>query len=270
MLVDTHCHLYFPPLIDEINLVIDEAREAGVEKMVVPGINEETSHLARELAESFEDVYFAVGLHPNELKSDISPDEQISFISKFHPHQKLVAIGEIGLDFRFRRNAKDLDSLKRAEMLQMRAFNEQVEIACELGLPIIIHNKDAGKEIISLLERHSKASGVFHCYDGAKRTLNFLKSSNFYVSFAGNITYKKNAHLLKALRNVPIERILIETDAPFMSPEPFHGLPCKPCYLRETFAFISETLAKFSETTKIIVSQNAYKLFGWRAHNPFE
>ncbi len=262
MLVDTHCHLYMSPLGENVEGAIARAKGNGVEKIIVPAINAETAHSARVLAERFEEVHFAVGIHPLEIEPDYTSDSAERCIRTFYPHPKLVGIGEIGLDFRHRRNASDKNSCSALEERQAEVFASQVRVACELNLPIIVHNVDAGREIIEVLESFPEARGVFHCFDGAKRTINFLRKREFYASFAGNITYKNARSVRLAIRKTPEERILVETDAPFITPEPMRGNFNEPAYLHLTLEKVAEALEKSAKEVKILTSRNAYYLFG--------
>jgi len=259
MLIDTHCHLFVPALRDGLDMVLARARDAGIEKIIVPALNPETANSAVELADAYEEVYFAVGYHPSEVDESTSLDEIAKIIESFKGHKKLVAIGEIGLDFRHRRYAKTLASA--IESAQIRVFSFQVDLAEELNLPIIIHNRDAGKEIISVLSAHPDSFGVFHAFDGSKKILEFLKSRNFFVSIAGNITYRGADALRACLKLIPEDRLLLETDAPFMAPEPFRGQTSEPCHLRLVLSKVAEVLAKSEESIIILTSGNSYRLF---------
>lgn len=269
MLIDTHCHLFMEPLLSELEEVLLRAKSAGIEKIIVPAINEESAEQARQISSRFSEVYFAVGIHPMEVSASDTPSRAEELIQKYAGEEKLVAIGEIGLDFRHRRSFISSVTAKSIEEAQIELFTRQVLIAEKLNLPVIIHNRDAGRQILEILEQHPRMKGVFHCYDGAKRTLKFCLQHNFYLSFTGNLTYPGSFWLANALRKVPLEKLLLETDSPFMAPVPFQKGTCEPAHLVQTLAFISELLEKSTESIKIITTANAYKLFGLGScHSP--
>jgi len=263
MLIDTHCHLFMPALKNRLDMVLARAREAGIERIIVPALNAETANSAQMLADAYEELYFAVGYHPTEVDESTSLDEIKKTIYAVKGHKKLVAIGEIGLDFRHRRYPESLANPSAMESAQIKAFSFQVELAEELNLPIIIHNRDAGKEILSVISAHPDSFGVFHAFDGSKKTLEFIKSRNFFVSVAGNITYRGASALRASLKLIPEDRLLLETDAPFMAPEPFRGQTSEPCHLRVTLKKVAEILAKSEESITILAGSNSYRLFGF-------
>lgn len=240
MLIDSHAHLNFPELLSDIDGVLARAKEAGVEKIINIGTSLADSRTAIELARKYDNLYATVGIHPD------SPSPSASDWSEFEKLAialKVVAIGECGLD-----NKTGLPN-------QKEIFEKQIEIARKLDLPLVIHVRDAWEEILKM--DLSKNRGVFHCYSGSA---NFLP--NFYYSFAGNITFK-NAHQLRdTAKLVPLEKLLVETDCPFLAPEPLRGSRNEPANVRITV----QTLAKvknvgFKELAKA-TAKNAEKLFG--------
>ncbi|OPX23852.1 MAG: hypothetical protein B1H03_00530 [Planctomycetales bacterium 4484_113] len=257
-LMDTHCHIYWEGLIERIDEVVAHARAAHVERMVVPGINAETSREAQKLAGRFNQVYFAAGLHPSEVKSR-DPIDPESFLTPFAGDPRFVAVGEIGLDFRHRRSGRIDSDLETA---QMEAFRLQVEWAAAYDIPVIIHNRDAGSEILSILQEIPHARGVFHCFDGSKRTLRFATERDFFVSYAGNLTYPRAQNLRATLRLAPMDKIVVETDAPWLTPQPRRGSTNEPAYLVETVAQMALALEKSPEIVRIKLLTNSLRLFG--------
>jgi len=256
-LVDTHCHLYWEGLIERIDEVMARAEETEVKYVVVPGIDAKTSHQAQDLAARYDAVYFAAGLHPQEVSVDgrFEPDE---FFAPYADDPKLVAVGEIGLDFGYRRTD---DNNPLAEAAQREALRQQVEWAIAHALPVIIHNRDAGRELIALLEELPQARGVFHCFDGNKRTLKFVKERDFFISFAGNLTYTTAQNLRTALPAIPMGNLVVETDAPWLTPEPFRGEINEPARIISTAQTIATQLAKSLEIVKITLLDNSLRLF---------
>lgn len=256
-LVDTHCHLYWEGLIERVEEVLARAREAQVQHIVVPGIDAPTSRLAQELAGRFKEVRFAAGLHPQEVEGDVQFESQ-EFFAPFIGDPKFVAVGEVGLDLGYRRTGSSDPALEAA---QAEAFHRQVQWAAEHGLPVIVHNRDAGREIIVVLRRIPQARGVFHCFDGSRRTLQFLAQRDFFVSYAGNLTYRTAQNLRATLPLVPPDRMVVESDSPWLAPGPFRGSVNEPAHLVETVAQIAAVLEKSSEIVRINLLANSLHLF---------
>ncbi len=228
-IIDTHCHLFFDNLFSDIDAVIERAIAQGVEAFVVPGIDVETSKLAIQLAETYPMVYAAIGIHPN---SDIEPTDRVfTQIQQLLPHPKVVAIGEIGLDYY--RNKFNSDK-------QKILLKHQLDIATEYQLPIILHNRNAMDDLFECVQQwqnrispsqNRKPKGVFHAFS---EDLNWAKQviqMGFFIGVGGVITYPK-AHLLRdVVQSIPIDYLLLETDAPFLPPQPFRGKSNEPAYL---------------------------------------
>jgi len=255
--VDTHCHLYWQGLIEQVEAVMARARAAQVEYVIVPGIDAKTSRLAQDLAARFSGAYFAAGLHPCEVEQGLRFDPE-KFFAPFMGNPKIVAVGEIGLDFAHRRETGADPAL---EETQAAVFRGQVEWAVAHSLPVIIHNRDAGQEIVSLLRQIPEARGVFHCFDGSKRTLRFLAERDFFVSYSGNLTYANAEGLRATAALAPLDKVVVETDAPWLAPEPFRGGLNEPAHLMETVARLAQTLEKSPEIARINLLRNSFRLF---------
>lgn len=231
MIIDTHAHLFYDEIVPELNKILDRARQSGITKIIVPAVDLQTSRKVISLCDKYEMIYGAVGFHPCEIK-DINPDE-IKLIEELTSHPKIIAIGEIGLDFYWDVSYKDK---------QYFFFKEQIELANAQNLPIIVHTRNSTPEAIEVIkkENNHKLKGQFHCFSGTENDLdNILKIENFYVSFCGNITFKKfdnNNVILKT----PIEKLLSETDTPYLSPEPYRGKKNEPSYLIHTLKKLAE------------------------------
>ncbi len=251
-LADTHCHLYWPGLAEQADEVVARALEAEVGIIVVPGINRETSLAAQALAQRFPEVYFAAGLHPTEIKSaeDFGAEE---FFKPFAGDSRMVAVGEIGLDAYHDRSAVER---------QLPILRAQLEYADDRGLPVILHHRDAGRPLLAELERFSQLRGVFHCYDGSKKLLNYARDHDFYISLAGNVTYETAHNLHSQLERIPESKLVVETDAPWTPPAPIRGKRgSEPADIVYTLDFIAGRLAKSANMLRITVTRNSRGLF---------
>jgi TatD DNase family protein len=258
--VDTHCHLTSPAFDDDRKLVIDRALENGIHTIVVPGMDLDSSRDAISLAQDYPCIYAAVGIHPhhaNEWKS--SYREEILSLSK---SPKVVAIGEIGLDY-----FRNFSPKKQ----QLEALQAQLEIATELNLPVIIHNREASSDIIEYLSLWSKKQkvgnrsslGVMHAFSADVTVAFQAIDAGFLVGIAGPITFKKAEGLKEVAIKIPFNSILIETDAPYLTPHPYRGKRNEPAYV----VFVAERLSMIKgqdlTTTARITSASAAGLFGW-------
>ncbi|MGB8001120.1 MAG: TatD family hydrolase [Anaerobacillus sp.] len=253
MLFDTHTHLNVEQFSEDQKEVIERAQAAGVTKMVVVGFDRETIEQAMILVEEYDFLYAAVGWHPVDA-IDMN-EEDLEWIEELAGHPKVVAIGEMGLDYHWDKSPHDI---------QKDVFRKQIQLAKKVNLPIIIHNREATRDVIDLLKEENAAEvgGIMHCFAGTVEEANECLDMNFYISLGGPVTFK-NAKLPKEVaKEVPIDRLLIETDCPFLAPHPNRGKRNEPSYVKlvaEQIADLKEMnyeeLAK--ETTK-----NAMKLFG--------
>lgn len=236
MLIDTHAHLNFGELLKDIDGVLERAKIAGVEKIICVGTNLEDSKTAVALAQKYENLYATVGIHPENTCVDWNEFEKLA------KSPKIVGIGECGLD-----NKVGLPK-------QKEVFLKQIKIAQKLDLPLVIHVRDAWEEIKNT--NFSKNRGVFHCYSGPVNI-----PENFYVSFAGNVTFKNAGNLRELAKLVPLDKLLIETDCPFLAPEPLRGSQNEPANVKITALTLAKlhnvSLEKISEIT----TKNAVKLF---------
>ncbi len=252
MLIDTHAHLYFEQFDQDRDEVIQNAFKAGVKKIINIGIDLETCRQSIRLAEQYPGLYAAVGIHPND--SNGLDDKTSAELKELTRHPKVVAIGEIGLDFY--RNRSPVET-------QKKAFRLQINLAKELGLPIVIHNRQAGREILDILKSEAidGLSGVFHCFSEDKNFAEEVLESGFFISFTGNLTFKKS-QLPEVARMIPLNQLLLETDCPFLSPEPKRGRRNEPAhmvYIAQKLADIKEI--ELSELEKMTTA-NAVRLFG--------
>ena len=254
--VDTHCHLGWRTFDADRDDVIRRAIEAGVTRMLTIGVDVPSSRRAIELAEQYESVYAAVGVHPNdaaEFNNDTAHE-----IRALAPHPKVVAIGEIGLDTYWK---------KAAPEAQARAFTAQLDLAIELGKPVIIHNRDATAEVMLTLERHATRStrhaGVLHSFFDTIAVAQRAFEMGFLIGLSGPITFKKSHALRELVRAAPIDRIVIETDAPFLAPEPRRGRRNEPARVRDIAELIAGERRSTIEDIAAQTTANAARLFGW-------
>lgn len=253
MLVDSHCHLDFNDFDDDFDDMIQRAKENGVTAMLDAGNNIDALDNQLKLAEKYPFVYTAVGVHPHNA-SEYPQIKAEDFIAKTN-HKKVVAIGECGLDYYYDYSPKED---------QFRVLNEQVIAAQETGLPLIIHNRDSDDDMIEILSKAYKQksfSGVIHCFSSSQKLADFALEIGFYLSASGMITFNKSGDIRDIFAKVPLERLLVETDAPYLSPVPMRGR-------RNESSFVVHTAEKLAQIKDIsfeklaqITSDNFYKLF---------
>jgi TatD DNase family protein len=214
-MVDTHCHLF---LVDrEPSLLVEAAREAGVDRMICVGVDPETSARSLEMADSIAGVFATAGMHPHDAQLfDAAAGARIEEL--LHD-PRVVAVGECGLDF-YRMHSPVED--------QVRALKVHIALSNESGKPLVVHVRDAWPEVLRVLDEGSADHVVIHCFSGDAAIARECAARGYWVSFAGNVTYPKNEHLRRAARAVDIDRILVETDSPFLAPQKFRGRDNEP------------------------------------------
>lgn len=250
-MVDSHTHLSScEPPDDEL---VAEALAAGVTRIVTIGTDAENSGVALAAAERFPEVYAAIGLHPNEATG--FSDGDFAALARLAEHPRCVAIGETGLDY-YREHAPHED--------QARAFKAQIEIARDVGKPVMIHTRDADKDTLAILRSHAKGVKVIlHCFSMAERIDDCLAHPEWYFSFAGNVTYPRNEALRTAMLKVPAGRLLCETDAPYLSPQPLRGKPNVPANVVHTAQAIALERRVSYHDFNLEVEAAAAAVFGW-------
>ncbi|WP_019006083.1 TatD family hydrolase [Cohnella laeviribosi] len=237
MLIDTHAHLDSPKFDNDRAEVIARAREAGVDIIVNIGFNRETIPTTMALAEQYPFIYAAVGWHPTDA-IDMRLEEDLAWIERLCAHPKVVAIGEIGLDYYWDTSPKEI---------QHTVFREQIRLAKRLKKPIVIHNRDAHEDVVRLLKEEgaSEVGGIMHCFSGSWEIAKQCLDMNFYISFGGPVTFKNARVPKEVLAKVPDDRILIETDAPYLTPHPYRGKRNESAYVR----FVAEAGAEIKGKT---------------------
>jgi TatD DNase family protein len=248
--IDSHTHLY---LCEEPDVeLVEQAVAAGVVKMLAVGTSSESSRAALTSAEAFPQVFAAVGCHPNEAHG--FDDADLAELAALAEHPRCVAIGETGFDY-YRENAPRED--------QRRAFTAQIALAQKTGKPLTIHTRNADDDTLATLAAEADGLGVvIHCFSMPDRLQECL-DRGYFVSFAGNVTYKSAGELAEAARITPAERLLIETDAPYLSPQVVRKHRNQPAYVAHTAAFIAESRGVSVDELGAQVERNAERVFGW-------
>ena len=256
-LTDTHCHLSLDQFTTELDSILERARAAGVRRLVIPGIDLETSRRAVEIAEGLAGIYASVGIHPHNASS--YSDSIRDRLRELARSPAVVAIGEIGLDY-----YRDLSPRRK----QVAALMDQLSLAHELELPVIIHNREAQEELFEVLLEWAPTvagtkKGVLHAFSGTRASAETAVSSGFFIGVAGPLTYPSAEELRQTIQDLPQDRVLLETDSPFLPPQPHRGQRNEPAYL----PLIAEELGRLTDRAidKVIAdtSKNAGLLFGW-------
>ncbi len=250
ILIDTHAHLYYDSMYDRLDEVIGDAAENYVHKIICIGTDVATSKQSVNIANEYEGVYAAIGVHPhdsNDVDSNyIKELEHLASSSK-----KVVAIGEIGIDHY--RNLSPPD-------VQRKVMIEQMELANSLNLPIIFHNRDADDEIFNVLKEHSFNRALSHCFSSDIVFANQLVDLNILLSFSGNVTFKNSSNR-SAAENIGLDNFVLETDCPFLSPHPFRGKPNEPKRVYDIALYLSDLLGISIEEIADATSNNAMQFF---------
>jgi TatD DNase family protein len=253
MLFDTHTHLDARQFDEDREAVIDRARAAGVELMVNIGCDRKSIPTTIALAERYPFIYAAVGWHPVD-SIDMQP-EDLEWIERLSSHPKVVAIGEIGLDYHWDTSPKDV---------QHRVFREQIRLARKVKKPIVIHNREAHEDVIRILQEEgaSEVGGVMHCFSGSKESAKQCLDMNFYISFGGPVTYKNARVPKEVLEMVPMDRLLIETDSPYLTPHPNRGKRNESSYVALVARAAAEIKGISVEELAQITTENGKICFG--------
>lgn len=250
-MIDTHCHLDSQEFARDVDEVIEEAKQAGVHSICIPGADPCDLMRARELAQRHSGVFFASGVHPYHVE-----DFNLEAIYENQNHPKCVAIGECGLDY-FRLPDSQVESYKAR---QKECFIAQVELAIKVDKPLILHIREASADVAEILRAFPQARGVLHCFNADRILLEF--SDRFYYGIGGVLTFKNARRLSEVLPLIPKKRLLLETDAPYLAPHPFRGKRNEPKYIPIIVEKISEILKMPSEEVVAFSEENAQKLFG--------
>ena len=248
-LIDTHAHL---DMAEDIDSTIENAHDNNVRKIIIPSVEEKYFDKVIEIAENHENIFCQLGIFKSEAKT--WTDEIADKIRQLAKHSKVVAIGEVGLDYYWDKSFVDE---------QKNMFKEQILLANELGLPIVVHDREAHKDSIDILKEYNKGSDVlFHCFSGSVEMMKECVKYGWYIAIGGVVTFKNAKKMKDVAVEVPLERLMLETDSPYLTPVPYRGKTNQPAYVR----YVAEEVAKLRnesiENIMQVTSQNAEKVFG--------
>ena len=247
MYIDTHCHLSMEDYLD-IDKVIEENKDASVDKIVVSGCSKESIDEVMDLKDKYDMVYVTIGYHPEY--ADTVTESDLDYLKSLLGEKKVVGIGEIGLDYHYTKENKDK---------QIWLFEEQLKIADAFNLPVVIHSRDATMDTINILKKY-KVKGIIHCFSGSLETANIYISMGFLLGIGGVVTFK-NSKLKDVVKEVPLESIVLETDSPYLAPVPFRGKINSSKYLEFIANFIADIKNISVDELAEITSRNASSLF---------
>ncbi len=251
MIVDSHAHLNHEDLLEEADAVLQRAALAGVAAVVVVGYDLPSSKRAVELAERLPQVAAVVGLHPYEAGR--AAEDDIRAISELASSTRVAAIGEIGLDYHGEEYAP--------KALQIELARRQMAMADDLGLPVVLHLRETGLDILPLLDAYPEVRAVAHCFDGGEALLTEVLARGAFISFAGNLTYKRNETLRSLAGRVPPGRLLVETDSPYLAPQGHRGRRNEPAYIVETLSALAAAQGVPVADLALVTSRNAQEIF---------
>lgn len=253
MLVDSHCHLDFPDFAEERDAIVDRARAAGVERMVTISTRVRRFDQVRAIAEAYDEIYCSVGTHPHNAgeERDVTATELIELSS----HPKVVAIGEAGLDYHYNKAPRDA---------QAHGLRVHIDAARVTGLPLVIHARAADDDMISILKDESKTSSfpfVLHCFSSGARLAKVGVELGGYVSFSGILTFRSSQDIRDIALTIPHDRLLVETDAPFLAPVPHRGKRNEPAYVADTARVLADTIGLDDAEIRRLTTDNFFRLF---------
>lgn len=248
MYIDTHCHLSREDY-DDIDLIIHENRINGIDKIIISGCTRDTIIESLDIVNYYSDVYVTIGYHPSEAA--VTTEEDLLILEKQIKNKKVVGIGEIGLDYHY--GKEDI-------LLQQSLFRKQLGLANKYHLPVVIHSRDATQDTISILEEFTDVIGVIHCFNGSIETAKKYLSMGYKLGIGGVVTFK-NSNLYRVVKEIGINDIVLETDSPYLSPEPFRGHVNSSKYIPYIAKKISDILDISLEEVGKITSKNALSLF---------
>lgn len=252
MLIDTHAHLNAEQFEEDLEIVIERALQSDVGKMIVVGFDQKTIQRAIELAEKYPFVYAVVGWHPVDAIDCTEAD--LDTIESLAKHPKVVGIGEIGLDYYWDKSPKET---------QQKLLRRQIQLAKKENLPIIIHNRDATQDLIRILkeEKASEVGGIMHCFSGSAEIAEECVKLNFYISLAGPVTFKNARQPKEVVERIPLEKLLIETDCPYLAPHPYRGKRNEPAFVKLVAEEIALIKDQPYDTVAKVTTENAKRIF---------
>ena len=253
MLIDSHCHLDFPEFAPERDAIVARAKEAGVGRLITISTHVARYETYRAIADAYDNVWFTVGTHPHQAHEE--PDVSIEELVSLSRHPRCVGIGEAGLDYHYDRSPRDVAA---------RVFRRHIAAARETGLPLVIHARDADDDVARIL-REEMGKGIFkallHCFTASRALAETGLDLGLYVSFSGVLTFKNSQELRDIARDVPMDRLLVETDAPFLAPVPNRGKRNEPAFVAATAAVLAEVKGVTPDAMATATTENALRLF---------
>ena len=251
-MIDTHSHINFDEYKVNFDIFLREIKNNDVSKVIVPGVEPSTFEEIITYCEKYDMIYGAIGIHPSEYKTYTDDAEQK--IKEYIKHPKIVAIGEIGLDYHFEPKTKDN---------QIEILHKQLEIAQNINMPVIIHDREAHEDCFNILREYKLKYVIFHCFSGDKTFAEKCLNKGYYIAIGGVVTFKNAKELKEVAKYVPLDRLLLETDAPYLAPVPYRGKLNTPAYLK----YIAQEIASIKNTdieeVKNNTTNNAIKIFGF-------
>jgi TatD DNase family protein len=253
MLIDSHAHLEMPEFKKDLEEVIQRSKESGVRYIFTVGTEKKDWERTLKIVNSHPSIYAILGVHPHNAKE--IDDETYPTLRELCRNEKVKAYGEIGLDFYRNLSPRDV---------QLRRFREQIGLARELGLPIVVHDREAHQETLEILksEKAEQCGGIIHCFSGDYEMAKKCLEMGFCISIPGSITFKNAERLREIVKRLPLESLLVETDAPFLTPEPFRGKRNEPSYIRYTAQKVAETKKISFEKVAEVTTENALRIYG--------
>ena len=249
MLIDSHCHLNFPDLAQRLPEVLANMVEAGVDKAIAISVSRQSFEEVHAIAQNHPNIYATVGIHPDDPEAEeFSLEELLERAAR----PKVVGIGETGLDYHW---------CKGDLAWQHQRFALHIEAANRSGLPLVVHTRDAAEDTMRLLREHQAHAGVIHCFTEDVRIAKLALDLGFYISFSGIVTFKNATAIQEAARYVPLDRLLVETDSPYLAPVPKRGKPNEPAYVRHTAAFVAQLRGDSLENIAQATTANCLRLF---------
>lgn len=251
--IDTHAHLYDPAFDEDREEVINRYREAGGKELICVSFDLDSISKAVELAEKYDFMYASAGVHPHDAKG--IPGNYLDLLFDWGRHPKVVALGEMGLDY-----YRDLSPRET----QRRVFREQLSLAREIGKPVIIHDREAHEDLLDILRKDGvgEAGGVMHCFSGDREMARECINLGFYISLAGPVTFKNARKLKEVAASVPLDRLLVETDCPYLAPEPRRGRRNEPAFVKYVVEHVAQLRDMAPDELASATGANARKLFG--------
>lgn len=249
-LIDTHAHLDFEDFQENFDEILEMSKAVGVEKIIIPGVTLEDTPKIINLIEKYDNLYGAVAVHPSEAKN--WQESYYEKLKAYASHEKIVAIGETGLDYYWDKSFVDL---------QKHVFRKHLELAQELNLPVIVHDREAHLDVLNILKEFPEVKGIMHCFSGSAEFALDCVKIGYYIALGGPVTFQNAKKPKEVAQKVPIEMLVLETDSPFLTPHPFRGKRNDPSKIILVAEAIAEIKNLSAEEVAEITSQNAEKLF---------